>query len=58
MHQMMQAREPRVVHADAPALPADEGQLRRMMQDPRYWRDRDPAFVGEVTRGFERLFKE
>ncbi|NBB69222.1 MAG: hypothetical protein GVY33_02700 [Alphaproteobacteria bacterium] len=58
MHQMMQAREPRVVHADAPAVPADEGQLRRMMQDPRYWRDRDPAFVGEVTRGFERLFKE
>jgi len=58
MHQMMQAREPRVVHADAPAAPADEGQLRRMMQDPRYWRDRDPAFVKEVTRGFERLFQE
>ena len=58
MHQMMQAREPRVVHADAPAAPADEGQLRRMMQDPRYWRDRDPAFVNEVTRGFERLFQE
>jgi hypothetical protein len=58
MHQMMQAREPRVVHADAPAAPADEGQLRRMMQDPRYWRDRDPAFVSEVTRGFERLFQE
>lgn len=58
MHQMMQAREPRVVHADAPAAATDEGQLRRMMQDPRYWRDRDPAFVGEVTRGFERLFRE
>ncbi|MFP4125391.1 MAG: capsid assembly protein [Alphaproteobacteria bacterium] len=58
MHQMMQAREPRVVHADAPTAPADEGQLRRMMQDPRYWRDRDPAFVKEVTRGFERLFKD
>lgn len=58
MHQMMQAREPRVVHADAPGAPADEGQLRRMMQDPRYWRDRDPAFVGEVTRGFERLFQQ
>jgi hypothetical protein len=58
MHQMMQAREPRVVHADAPAAPADEGQLRRMMQDPRYWRDRDPAFVSEVTRGFERLYRE
>ncbi len=58
MHAMMQAREPRVVHADAPAAPADEAALRRMMQDPRYWRDRDPAFVNEVTRGFERLFKD
>lgn len=57
MHQMMQAREPRVVHADAPAAAADEGELRRMMQDPRYWRDRDPAYVSEVTRGFERLFR-
>ncbi len=58
MHAMMQAREPQVVHADAPAGPADESSLRRMMQDPRYWRDRDPAFVAEVTRGYERLFRQ
>lgn len=57
MHQMMQAREPSVVHADASGAPGDEGGLRRMMQDPRYWRDRDPAFIAEVTRGFERLFR-
>lgn len=56
MHAMMQAKEPAVVHADEPGAPADEGSLRRMMQDPRYWRDRDPAFIAEVTRGFERLF--
>lgn len=58
MHAMMQAREPQVVHADAPAGPADEASLRRMMQDPRYWRDRDPAFIAEVTRGYERLFRQ
>lgn len=57
MHAMMQAREPAVVHAETAGTPADEGSLRRMMQDPRYWRDRDPAFIAEVTRGFERVFK-
>lgn len=55
---MMQAREPKVVHGDAGGRGADEPALRRMMQDPRYWRDRDPGFVAEVTRGFERLYRE
>ena len=55
---MMQAREPKVMHGDAGGAAADEPALRRMMQDPRYWRDRDPAFIAEVTRGFERLFRE
>ncbi len=58
MHAMMQAREPAVVHADATVGGSDEGSLRRMMQDPRYWRDRDPTFIAEVTRGFERLFRD
>ncbi|TVQ36018.1 MAG: hypothetical protein EA356_06430 [Geminicoccaceae bacterium] len=55
---MMQAREPKVMHGDGTATAADEPTLRRMMQDPRYWRDRDPGFVAEVTRGFERLYRE
>ncbi len=35
-----------------------EGQddLTTMMRDPRYWRDRDPAFVGKVTKGFQKLY--
>ena len=36
--------------------PPDEAALRRMMQDPRYWRQRDPAFVQQVTEGFRRLY--
>jgi hypothetical protein len=27
-----------------------------MMRDPRYWRDRDPAFIAQVTEGFKRLY--
>ena len=32
-----------------------EAQLRDMMRDPRYWRDRDPGHVAKVPTGFGRL---
>ena len=57
IHQMMQAREPAVLNeADGPRSDVDEADLARMMRDPRYWRDRDPAFVAQVTEGFRRLY--
>lgn len=33
-----------------------ERQLSEMMRDPRYWRDRDPEMIREVTEGFEELY--
>jgi len=36
--------------------PASEGDLREMMKDKRYWRDRDPAFIRAVTDGYRRLY--
>jgi len=57
MHQMMQAREPTVLQeANGPQSDVDETALTRMMRDPRYWRERDPAFVSQVTEGFQRLY--
>jgi hypothetical protein len=57
IHQMMQAREPAVLNeAGGPRSNPDEADLTRMMRDPRYWRDRDPAFVAQVTDGFQRLY--
>ena len=35
---------------------AGESQLRDMMRDPRYWRDRDPGHVAKVAGGFSRLY--
>lgn len=32
------------------------GDLNRMIADPRYWRDRDPAFIAKVTEGFRRAY--
>lgn len=57
MHQMMQAKEPSLIsEAAVPTPDVNQDQLTQMMRDPRYWRDRDPAFVGRVTEGYKRLF--
>jgi hypothetical protein len=57
MHQMMQAREPSVLQeANGAQGDFDEAALTRMMRDPRYWRERDPAFIAQVTEGFQRLY--
>ena len=34
----------------------DEASLRRMIRDPRYWRDRDSAFIAEVQSGYAKLY--
>lgn len=58
IYHMMQAREPNVIsEAAVPASSVDKRQLSQMMRDPRYWRDRDPAFVAEVTAGYKQLFE-
>ena len=57
IHQMMQAREPAVLNeASGPRSNLDEAELTRMMRDPRYWRERDPGFIAQVTEGFQRLY--
>jgi len=57
IHQMMQAREPAVLNeANGPRSSLAEADLTRMMRDPRYWRERDPALVAQVTEGFQRLY--
>lgn len=33
-----------------------ENGLRKMMRDPRYWRERDPETVRKVTKGFKNLY--
>jgi len=34
----------------------DEKGLRNMMQSPKYWKDRDPAFIAKVSEGFQRIY--
>ena len=56
LFQMMKGQDPsfgaKTVTSDA----MDETGLQSMMKDPKYWRDKDPAFVKKVTDGFESLY--
>ena len=40
-----------------PTAGASEKELREMMNDPRYWRERDPLFIKQVTEGFQQMYK-
>nr|WP_314076488.1 hypothetical protein [uncultured Roseococcus sp.] len=55
LERMMQGGEPSLARDAAAPAAMDEGELRRMMRDPRYWRQREPEFVRRVTDGFRKL---
>ncbi len=57
LHAMMQNSEPPLMRGGEAPDRGSLDQLRSMMRDPRYWRDRDPAFVRQVTEGFERAYQ-
>lgn len=58
IHEMMQNREPGLSRESQNDTGANETELRSMMNDPRYWRDRDQAFVARVRDGFKALYPE
>ncbi|CAA7627407.1 hypothetical protein [Magnetospirillum sp. SS-4] len=59
MHRLMGSGEPSLGHAPPPRDEgATEAELKKMLQDPRYWKTRDPAFIAKVGAGFRRLYGE
>jgi hypothetical protein len=59
MQKMMGAGEPAMGKAPPGAEPPlSEAELKKMMADPRYWKKRDPAWIGKVQEGFAKLYGE
>lgn len=58
LHAMMQNREPGLGGTSSPMRGVGEADLKRMMADPRYWREHDPAFVAQVREGFRQLYPD
>jgi hypothetical protein len=59
LHRLMGSDEPSLGRAPSPRDDgASEEQLKKMLQDPRYWKTKDPAFIAKVGAGFRRLYGE
>jgi hypothetical protein len=56
MRRLMESGEPSLGAPGGSPAPASEAELREMMKDKRYWRERDPAFIRAVTEGYRRLY--
>tara|TARA_R110002095_G_scaffold22357_1_gene24196 strand:+ start:845 stop:1489 length:645 start_codon:yes stop_codon:yes gene_type:complete len=59
LHRMMQGHEPRLNrNSTAAQSHMNASELSSMMRDPKYWRDKDPAFIAKVTEGFQNMYGE
>ena len=57
LYKMMKADGPGVkIKAEKDS--GDEADLMTMMKNPKYWRDKDPAYIAKVTAGFEKLYAQ
>lgn len=56
LRRMAQSGEPGLLRNGGGGAAQSEEDVRSLMRDPRYWRDRDPAVVAQVTSAFERLY--
>ena len=56
VYKMMQSMEPNVATDKNAADVLSDDALRRMMRDPKYWRDADPEYVRKIENGFKKLY--
>ena len=56
IYKMMQSIEPSV-HTDKNSNEnLSDSDLRRMMRDPKYWRDNDAEYIRKIENGFKKLY--
>jgi len=56
LYQMMSSNEPMLGRDGGQPEELSNESLRKMMSDPRYWRDKDAAYIAKITKGFEKLY--
>jgi hypothetical protein len=57
IHRMMSAgEEPGLTAGESTNGSLSEAELKRLMRDPRYWRDHDPALTRRIESGFRHLY--
>lgn len=56
VYKMMQSMEPDVQTDKNETQNLTDGDLRRMMRDPKYWRDNDVEYIRKIENGFKKLY--
>ncbi|MBO4672649.1 MAG: hypothetical protein J5608_03295 [Alphaproteobacteria bacterium] len=56
VYTMMQSLEPHINTDSSNTENLTDADLRRMMRDPKYWRDADPEYVRKIENGFKKLY--
>jgi hypothetical protein len=56
LYRMMEAGNPGLIKKGDGDEQTPDAKIAAMMRDPKYWRDRDPKMVAEVTKAFESLY--
>lgn len=56
IYRMMQSMEPLVQTDSGDTKILSDLDLRRMMRDPKYWRDHDAEYVRKIENGFKKLY--
>ena len=58
VYKMMQSMEPNVQTDKNETQNLTDGDLRRMMRDPKYWRDNDVEYIRKIENGFKKLYSK
>ena len=56
LYKMMQRDEPGINPKVEGKVAEGEEDLQAMIRDPKYWKDKDPAFIRKVTQGFQKIY--
>ena len=56
VYKMMQSMEPDVKTDKNETEILSDSDLRRMMRDPKYWRDNDAEYIRKIETGFKKLY--
>jgi hypothetical protein len=56
VYKMMQSMEPEVLTDESVNENLSDDDLRKMMQDPKYWRDHDSEYIRKIENGFRKLY--
>lgn len=56
VYNMMRSMEPDVQMQKNVSENLTDDDLRRMMRDPKYWRDHDAEYIRKIENGFKKLY--